>query len=75
MTIDDRLEALAARHEALTQSVELLTLDVKELRASVERGFTKTAEIFETALDSIKRLETIATAHEHRISGLEDQAS
>jgi hypothetical protein len=75
MTIDERLEALTARHEALTQSLELLTYDVREMRASMDHRFAKTAEIFETALDSIKRLETIATAHEHRISRLEDEAS
>ncbi len=31
MTIDERLERLTERHEALTQSIELLTLDVREL--------------------------------------------
>ena len=33
LSIDERLEALTARHEALTQSVELLTIDMRELRS------------------------------------------
>ena len=33
MTIDERLDRLTERHEALTQSVELLTRDVAELRS------------------------------------------
>ena len=34
MTIDERLERLADRHEALTQSIELLTHDINEMRAA-----------------------------------------
>jgi hypothetical protein len=32
MTTDERLDRLTERHEALTQSVELLTGDLHELR-------------------------------------------
>ena len=35
MTIDERLEALTARHEALTMNVELISRDVESLRQSV----------------------------------------
>lgn len=35
MTIDERIEKLAERHEALTQTVELLTVDLRELRGLV----------------------------------------
>jgi hypothetical protein len=34
MTIDERLEALTARHEAIAQSVELLTHDIHEMQAA-----------------------------------------
>jgi hypothetical protein len=34
MTIDERLDRLVERHEALFQSVELLTKDVRELGQS-----------------------------------------
>ena len=32
MNIDERLEALTGRHEALAQSIELLTMDVREVQ-------------------------------------------
>ena len=32
MTIDERIEALTARHEALTMNVELISRDVESLR-------------------------------------------
>ena len=35
MTIDERLDRLVERHEALTQSVELLAIETRELRAVV----------------------------------------
>ena len=35
MTIDERLEKLAERHEALSQSVEGLTHDVREMREAM----------------------------------------
>lgn len=38
MTIDERLEKLTERHEALSQSLELLTADVQDMqRAQKER--------------------------------------
>ena len=36
MTIDERLERLTERHEALAQSLELLTHEVRETRAAAE---------------------------------------
>ena len=51
MTIDERLDRLTERHEALTQTIELLTHDVSELRATVEvdaqniRALARIAEI------------------------------
>lgn len=35
MTIDERLEKLTGRHEALTQTVEMLTVDINSLQATV----------------------------------------
>jgi len=36
MTIDERLERLTERHEALAQSLELLSHEVRETRAAAE---------------------------------------
>lgn len=49
------------RHEALSQSLEILTHDVHELQG-----------IAETALSSINGLVRIAESHERRITRLED---
>ncbi len=37
MTIDERIEALTARHEALTQSVELLASFHRDTEAVIQR--------------------------------------
>ena len=78
MTIDERLEKLAERTEALTQSMELLTsmhLDNEKRFAAAEgrheERFATITNNFEVVLDSIKSLERIAGAHEARISHLE----
>jgi len=60
MTIDERLDRLVGRHEALSQSVELLTKDVRELGKYVGEVAEGTA-----------RLLHIAQIHEHRITRLE----
>ena len=67
MTFEERLDRLTERHEALTQSVELLGHQVEALTAANQQ----TLRNFEVVLDSIKRLENIALIHEHRISRLE----
>ena len=36
MNVDERLDRLTERHEALAQSLEILTHDVREPRATVE---------------------------------------
>jgi hypothetical protein len=71
VNIDERLEAL-------TQTVELLAAMQRDQERVlqrrfevVDRRFEVVARTFETALDSIKRLENIATAHEQRLDRLE----
>jgi len=59
MSIDERLDRLTERHEALTQSVELL----HAMQNSNEKRFEQITRNFEIVLDSIKRLENIAAAH------------
>lgn len=59
MTIDDRLDRLTDRHEALTQSVELLA------RSALAED-TKLARLE----DRMDRLVRIVEIHERRITGL-----
>ena len=61
MTIDERLDRLTERHEALTQTVELITADIRNLTALM--GQTD---------QFINRLAHIADAHEQRIDRLEE---
>jgi len=60
MTIDERLDRLTARHEALTQSVEILARDLENLR-----DFSK------DIADGTARLLHIAQIHEQRRTRLE----
>ncbi len=60
MTIDERLEKLAERHEALTQTVELLLAVNQQNEKRMGQ-----------ALDAIIRLTNIAEAHDIRLDDRE----
>ena len=62
MNIDERLQAL-------TETVEILT----GMQRENEKRFGQITHNFEIVLDSIKRLENIAMAHDHRLDDLEGQ--
>jgi hypothetical protein len=73
MSIDERLEklgvdleALKDRHEALTQSVELM-------QSTHNHHLGVIAHNFEVVLGPIKRLENIAGSRGRRIEDLEDR--
>jgi hypothetical protein len=81
MTIDERLDRLTARHEALTQTVELLLAAQlrneerheknEEMQATNQAIQAKTQTMLAEIVDSIHSLERIAFSHEHRITRLE----
>jgi len=60
MNIDERLDRLTGRHEALTQTVELLTRDLQSIR-----------DFSRDIAEGTARLLNIAQIHEHRITRLE----
>ena len=64
MTTDERLDRLIERHEALTQTVELVVDEQRE-------WWAKNQVLMTHVLESIDSLARIADAHERRISGLE----
>jgi hypothetical protein len=68
MTIDERLEKLTERHEALTQTVELMA-------AENRAGFARLEKIVGQMARSIDTLARVAELHEHRIDALEGGAS
>jgi hypothetical protein len=57
MTTDDRLDRLTERHEALTQSVEMLTLDVRELKEAA-LSLLEIARIHETRISRLEGNQT-----------------
>ena len=71
MTIDERLERLTERHEALTQTVELMAA---ENRAGFER-LGKVESILGQVVRSLDTLARVVELHEHRIDTLGGGAS
>jgi hypothetical protein len=67
MTTDDRLHRLTERHEALAESLQLLTADVQSLAQSVKEH----DRILRGNADLISDLAKIASIHEQRIHRLE----
>jgi archaellum component FlaC len=69
MTIDERLDRLTERHEALTQSVELLSIEVRKM---TDESSTTRRNIDALVL-SMRDLVSVVRAHERRITGIEGQ--
>jgi hypothetical protein len=69
MTIDERLDRLTERHEALTQSVELLLRTTEAHSSQIARS----GELIAKNATHIAALVRIAESHENRIDGLEGQ--
>jgi hypothetical protein len=72
MTTDERLERLLERHEALTQSVELMRLESQERASAQDKRIDKILVALEKDGENIRGLARIAEIHEHRISELEN---
>lgn len=70
MNIDQRLDRLTERHEALTQNLELLLAGTQDLRESVKAHDNYLSTLMSAAT---KLLET-ATSHERRLNKLEGGA-
>ena len=68
MTIDERLERLAERHEALTQTVELMAADNRQRDKLMGEIMEGTARLLHTAELHQKQIEQ----HERRIERLEE---
>ncbi|HSR07001.1 MAG TPA: hypothetical protein VLM42_07620 [Bryobacteraceae bacterium] len=68
MDIDQRLEKLTERHEALAQTMELVVHMHEKNEALLEKSQTLIVQVIES-VDSLAR---IAHAHENRITHVED---
>jgi hypothetical protein len=75
MTIDERLDRLTERHEALTQTVEIIAgmqRENEEAHRKNEEAQRKNQVLLAQVMESIDSLARIAHAHENRITHLED---
>ncbi len=74
MNIDERLDRLAERHEALTGHVEILTADIGQLKERID-DLTANVETQRRTMDDLmvgfSTLADLARSHEHRIERLE----
>jgi len=67
MTFEEGLERLKERHEALTQTVELLAAENRQIAAENKERDKRLGQIME----GIARLLHVAEIHEHRLTRLE----
>ena len=67
MTIDERLDRLVERHEALSQTVELLTRDIAEQSKQIAAHSRQ----LEQDAEHIRALVRIAEIHNARLERLE----
>jgi len=61
MTTDERLDRLTERHQALAESLQLLTADVQNLAQTLEQSIKKHDRILRGHADLIGGLVRIAT--------------
>jgi hypothetical protein len=69
MNIDERLEKLTERHQALAESVELLMQSIHEQGANIDKLIANSAQDAE----NIRALARIAELHQTRIEKLEER--
>lgn len=76
MDIDQRLERLTERHEALTQTVEVIAgmqVKTEEAQQRLAEAQRKNEVLIAQVMESVNSLARIAHSHEHRITDLEDR--
>ena len=71
--IDDRLERLTARHEALTESVEMLKASMEQAHQQFQEENRQRDKLMGEIMEGIARLLHVAQIHEQRIERLEGQ--
>jgi len=74
MTIDERIEALTARHEALAMNLELIGRDLENMRARAQQDGENIRALLATAQkdgENIRALARIADMRDRRLTSLE----
>jgi chromosome segregation ATPase len=75
VTIDERLEALTARHEALTMNVELMQAEGRKFRGDLRRWAALAVKEGRNHRKRIAELETTSADHRKRITELETKSA
>jgi chromosome segregation ATPase len=73
MTVDERIEKLTERHEALAQSIELKVHENRERDEKWDKRFAQLVSRMETVNSSIESLAHIAEPHQHRLDSHDDR--
>jgi len=73
MNIDERLEKLTERHEALTQTIELTAHENRERDAKWEKRQVELDKKFAFIGESLEKLANVAQLHQHRLDSHEDR--
>jgi hypothetical protein len=78
MTIDERLERLTERHQALAESVELFVASTRENFQSTNAGLARVGNMVDQLVvavqqtnESVATLLTVVESHQRRLSNLE----
>jgi len=80
MTIEERLERLTGRHEALTQTGELMAAESRDRNAQLDKAFGELgqrvgelSQMMGQVTEAIARLVHVAEIHEQRLDRLEGE--
>ena len=76
MTIDERLDRLTERHEALSTHIELLTADLVQLKERVDdltANVDRQRQTIDDLMIGFSTLVELVRSHEHRIDRLESR--
>jgi hypothetical protein len=74
MDFEQRMDALTARHEALTMNLELMGRDLETMREKSKRDGENIEKLLATAREdgeNIRALARIADMHDRRLTNLE----
>jgi hypothetical protein len=71
MTIDEQLEKIRERVDAISRNLELLATLHTDLEKQTAAGFAETRARFAETLVFINRLAHVAEAHEQRLDDIE----
>jgi hypothetical protein len=74
MTIDERLERLAERHQALAESMELMNAQMVEQGLRTDLRIGKILAAIEKDAENIRALVRIAEIQERRLTDLEGKS-